>query len=192
MTDTSREAFEKWCIEDGHDYDFRKSTKDEYEFADCYGAFAAWQASRKALEADQAQAVEPVGYFLRDRAVPDDWRFHYTDPRPVRRDYEVQPLFFPRQVAVPATSAAVKRYEPELYDEDRVRMELDLDGEWVKYSDFLAQQVAVPAQCEPLSDEQIVDWMWGRDLNRLDAEQREKVFLLIRDVEAHHKIGVKT
>ena len=50
-----------------------------------------------------------------------------------------------QQVAVPATSAAIKRFEPELYDEDRVRMELDLDGDWVKYSDFLAQQVAVPA-----------------------------------------------
>jgi hypothetical protein len=51
-----------------------------------------------------------------------------------------------------------------------------------------AQQVAVPV---PLSDEQIVDWMWGRDLNRLDEDQREQVFLLIRDVEAHHKIGEK-
>ena len=49
-----------------------------------------------------------------------------------------------QQVAVPTTVATLKRYEPELYDEDRVRMELDSNGDWVKYSDFLAQQVAVP------------------------------------------------
>ena len=55
----------------------------------------------------------------------------------------------------------------------------------------LAQQVAAPATGELLSDGQIVDWMWGRDLNRLNEDQREQVFLLIRDVEAHHKIGAK-
>lgn len=43
----------------------------------------------------------------------------------------------------------------------------------------------------PMSDEQIVDWMWGRDLNRLDEDQSEQVFLLIRDVEAHYQIGAK-
>lgn len=44
-----------------------------------------------------------------------------------------------------------KRYEPERYDEDRVRMELDSDGDWVRYSDYLAACATpqVAAQPEP-------------------------------------------
>lgn len=50
-----------------------------------------------------------------------------------------------------APAVPIKRYEPEIYREDRVRMELDADGDWVRYSDHVAltaaqaQAPAVPA-----------------------------------------------
>jgi hypothetical protein len=43
----------------------------------------------------------------------------------------------------------IKRYEPEIFREDRIRMELDQSGEWVKYADvelLIATPPAAPLQ----------------------------------------------
>jgi hypothetical protein len=39
----------------------------------------------------------------------------------------------------------IKRYEPEIFREDRIRMELDQSGEWVKYAD-VELLIATPPQ----------------------------------------------
>ena len=43
----------------------------------------------------------------------------------------------------------VVRYEPERYDEDRVRMALDSDGDWVRYSDYLIAFATPQAAAQP-------------------------------------------
>lgn len=55
---------------------------------------------------------------------------------------EVTPKLITDAIALCEASLAravepVVRYEPERYDEDRVRMALDSDGDWVRYSDYL-------------------------------------------------------
>ena len=40
----------------------------------------------------------------------------------------------------------IKRYEPEIFREDRIRMELDQSGEWVKYADVELLITTPPAQ----------------------------------------------
>jgi hypothetical protein len=53
---------------------------------------------------------------------------------------------------------SILRYEPEIYREDRIRMELDSDGDWVKYADVFAliaqSPQPAPAPAQPLTDEQ--------------------------------------
>jgi hypothetical protein len=48
----------------------------------------------------------------------------------------------------------IKRYEPEIFREDRIRMELDQSGEWVKYVDvellITAPPAAQPAPVQPV------------------------------------------
>jgi len=44
------------------------------------------------------------------------------------------------------TGVEVERFEPERYDEDRVRMELDSQGDYVRYTDFLASLAAERAE----------------------------------------------
>lgn len=43
----------------------------------------------------------------------------------------------------------ILRYEPELYDEDRVRMEMWLDGDYVRYSDYIAALAAPQPAIDP-------------------------------------------
>ena len=43
----------------------------------------------------------------------------------------------------------VVRYEPERYAEDRVRMALDSDGDWVRYSDYLIAFATPQAAAQP-------------------------------------------
>jgi hypothetical protein len=47
----------------------------------------------------------------------------------------------------------IKRYEPEIFREDRTRMELDQSGEWVKYADVELLIATPPAAPVPLTDE---------------------------------------
>ena len=42
----------------------------------------------------------------------------------------------------------IKRYEPEIFREDRIRMELDQSGEWVKYAD-VELLIATPPAAQP-------------------------------------------
>ena len=43
----------------------------------------------------------------------------------------------------------LSRYEPEIYREDRIRMELDSIGEWVKYVDVVALIAQSPQPAQP-------------------------------------------
>ena len=55
--ETSRKAFEAWCVASNQKYHFTDdgmSNRQDWQ---------TWQASRKALEAEQAQAVEPVKWW---------------------------------------------------------------------------------------------------------------------------------
>ena len=57
----------------------------------------------------------------------------------------------PMQVAV-AQLEKVLRYEPEIFREDRIRMELDSSGEWVKYAD-VAILITTPSAAQPAQEE---------------------------------------
>jgi hypothetical protein len=57
--DTSRAAFEACMKQLGHDYCFDLNGAGEYRWADCYGAFDAWQASRKAALEEAMQVAGP-------------------------------------------------------------------------------------------------------------------------------------
>jgi hypothetical protein len=58
----------------------------------------------------------------------------------------------------------IKRYEPEIFREDRIRMELEQSGEWVKYADvelLIATPPAQPAPVqEPLLNPLSKKWKW--------------------------------
>ena len=41
----------------------------------------------------------------------------------------------------------LQRYEPEIWREDRIRMEPDSDGDWVKYGDLVAMTKQEPCGC---------------------------------------------
>ena len=69
MTDTSREAFEA-RIRTAFG-DVAKLNDGEYANRHVENDWKVWQASRKALEAEQAQAVEPVAWIERDMQCDD-------------------------------------------------------------------------------------------------------------------------
>jgi hypothetical protein len=74
--------------------------------------------------------------------------------------------------AMPATvqpsqaGEPVARYELECYDEDCGCMEVDSDGDWVRYSDYLAAFATPQAAAQPsqagLSDTALLDWLQER------------------------------
>jgi len=69
------------------------------------------------------------------------WEPLYTNPP------AAQPA--PVQEPVAWRLNGIKRYEPEIFREDRIRMELDQSGEWVKYADvelLIATPPAAPLQ----------------------------------------------
>jgi hypothetical protein len=186
MTDTSREAFEAF-IQVHYPYESLSRWKDgSYKVMATDDCWESWQASRNALAAEQAQAVEPAGYFLRDRSAPDDWRFHYTDPRPVKPEYEVQPLFFPQQVAVPQ-KIGDSRFE-SWYGETKIQQMGTKQRYREAYEAGLneAQQVAVPA-----TDGEIYTAYITATNQTLRPQDERLALKFARAIEAHHGIGAK-
>jgi hypothetical protein len=65
----------------------------------------------------------------------------------------------------------IKRYEPEIFREDRIRMELDQSGEWVKYAD-VELLIATPPAAQPAVQEPVA-WEDGSHLVvRSDMRER--------------------
>jgi hypothetical protein len=84
-----------------------------------------------------------------------------TPHLPVHTDWHFEAIAALRQaLEQPAQQEPISilRYEPEIYREDRIRMELDSDGDWVKYADVFAliaqSPQPAPAPAQPLTDEQ--------------------------------------
>lgn len=77
---------------------------------------------------------------------PDLARQFEDDVRDLRVALAEQPL------------AQLMRYEPEIWREDRIRMELDSEGDWVRYADVLeliAPQPAIPPGYKLADDERV-------------------------------------
>jgi len=75
--------------------------------------------------------TEPFGYF---KAEPFGWTDCAATDEGAVALYEHPPAQT-APVQPVALLNGIKRYEPEIFREDRIRMELDQSGEWVKYAD---------------------------------------------------------
>jgi len=73
----------------------------------------------------------------------------------------------------------ILRYEPEIFREDRIRMEIDYAGDWVKYSDVLQLLEAQPTEVDA-----------DAAINETNAVLAGRYFDLLKVVEAYEKNGV--
>ena len=89
----------------------------------------------------------------------DDAWHQRLDAKTAIKEALAAPAAQPAPVQPVALLNEIERYEPEIFREDRIRMELDKTGEWVKYTDVVTLLSTPPAAQRPwiglTADEQI-------------------------------------
>ena len=151
---------------------------------------------RVALEAEQAQAVEPVctvinghrGYdtSIIDKALPDGTQL-FTHPAPPAAQQALS-LDLLERLSKTLTKLGYSTPEGGM-EHFGARIESQLYNLCSGVDDLLAQQVAVPV---PMSDYEISKW-WASENGLEDCDMciHGDFAKVVRAVEAHHKIGAK-
>lgn len=101
-----------------------------------------------------------------------------------------------RAVPVDVKPAAIQRYEPEIWREDRIRMEPDATGDWVKLVDVEAMfPVAQPVAREPIGGErkplpvERINAIWDDTIRLCDPITGSTHIKFTRALEAAHGIN---